>query len=243
MTINKLNFSLLLLGFASSSFAQASYSSSLSNKYTKQQIVDPYYGIVRYNKLIASIGGDSIRKAKDGRPVQDWVEDYYVGGKLLHKGFYVDGTIKVFTNYHENGQIERNFTSTDLKHSKLEVFYDDGKPRSTINYFLGNAQKQYDFYQNGNPEYIEENDKNIEFLFKRNSYQENGSPISIFELTDKKKKTYIKKEYHENGKLKEEGTMIYRKDLADYQKDGVWTYFDEKGNNVKTETYHKGNLE
>ncbi len=243
MTINKLNFSLLLLGFASSSFAQASYSSSLSNKFTKQQIVDPYYGIVRYNKLIASIGGDSIRKAKDGRPVQDWVEDYYVGGKLLHKGFYVDGTIKVFTNYHENGQIERNFTSTDLKHSKLEVFYDDGKPRSTINYFLGNAQKQYDFYQNGSPEYIEENDKNIEFLFKRNSYQENGSPISIFELTDKKKKTYLKKEYHENGKLKEEGTMIYRKDLADYQKDGVWTYFDEKGNNIKTETYHKGNLE
>ena len=37
--------------------------------------------------------------------------------------------------------------------------------------------------------------------------------------------------------------MIFRKDLGDYQKDGNWTYYDEKGNVIKTEKYFKGELQ
>ena len=209
-------------------------------KYTPEEIIDPDYGIVRYNKLVSIIGGDSMRYTKDGYNAQGWQEDYYVSGKLLHKGFYSDGFIKVFKNYYENGQVERSFTSTDLKHAKLEIYYDDGKVRSTINYYEGNAQNQYDFFRNGLPEYIEENDKNIEFLFKRNSYFENGLPESIFELLDKKTKKYIKKEFYVNGRVKEEGTMFFRKDLGDYLKDGEWIYYDEKGNISKKENYQMG---
>lgn len=212
-------------------------------RYTPAEITDPDYGIIRYNKLVPNIGGDSIRYTKDGYNAQGWQEDYYVSGKLLHKGFYVDGAIKVFKNYYENGQVERNFTTSDPKHSKLEIYYEDGKVRSTINYFDGNAQNQYDFFKNGTPEYVEENDKDIEFLYKRNSWYENGLPASIFELVDKKTKKYIKKEFYENGRVKEEGSMHFRKDLGDYQKEGVWTYFDEKGNQTKTEKYHNGELE
>ncbi|MCD6018973.1 MAG: hypothetical protein K0S53_2094 [Bacteroidetes bacterium] len=186
------------------------------------------------------MGGDSIRYTKDGYNAQGWQEDFYVSGKLLHKGFYADGFIKVFKNYYENGQIERSFSSSDLKHAKLEIFYDDGKIRSNIAYYEGNPQNQYDYFRNGSPEYVEENDKNIEYLFKRNSYFENGLPESMFELVDKKSKKYIKKEFYSTGRVKEEGSMIFRKELGDYQKEGTWTYYDEKGGTIKTENYHNG---
>jgi antitoxin component YwqK of YwqJK toxin-antitoxin module len=212
-------------------------------KYTAKEVNDPDYGIILYNKLVASIGGDSIRYTKDGYNAQGWQEDFYVSGKLLHKGFYVDGLIKIYKNYYENGQVERNFVNVDPKRCKLEIFYEDGKPRSSITYFDGNAQNQYDFYKNGSPEYVEENDKDIEFLYKRNSYFENGAQETMFELVDKKTKKYIKKEFYANGRVKEEGDMHFRKDLGDYQKEGTWTYYDEKGNAIKTEKYHNGEKE
>lgn len=243
-----MNFCRLISGvllLASSSFYAQRFSDQVPQlkRYTPQEVTDPDYGIICYNKMVTSIGGDSIRYTKDGYNAQGWQEDYYKSGKLLHKGFYVDGAIKIFKNYYENGQIERNFVNTDPKRCKLEVFYEDGKPRSVINYFDGNAQNQYDYYKNGSPEYIEENDKDIEFLYKRNSYFENGLPASMFELVDKKSKKYIKKEFYENGRVKEEGGMLFRKDLGDYQKEGVWTYYDEKGNKLKTESYHNGEKE
>ena len=241
MTFKSLSYFIILLVFFNASFSQ-SFSNQVVQlkRYTPAEIIDPEYGIIRYNKLVPMMGGDSVRFTKDGYNAQNWQEDFYVSGKLLHKGFYLDGSIKVFKNYYENGQVERSFSSTDLKHSKLEIFYEDGKVKSSINYYEGNPQNQYDFFKNGSPEYIEENDKNIEFLFKRNSFYENGLPASIFELVDKKTKTYIKKEFYENGRLKEEGSMLFRKDIGDYQKEGTWNYYDDKGNVIKTEKYQNG---
>ena len=212
-------------------------------RYTPAEIIDPDYGIIRFNKLVPGMGGDSLRYTKDGYNAQGWQEDFYVSGKLLHKGFYVDGFIKIFKNYYENGQVERSFAVSDPRHSKLEIFYDDGKVKSSINYYDGNAQNQYDFFKNGTPEYVEENDKDIEYLYKRNSFYENGLPASLFELVDKKTKKYVKKEFYENGRVKEEGNMFFRKDLGDYQKEGVWTSYDEKGNTIKTEKFHNGQIE
>lgn len=212
-------------------------------RYTAAEIIDPDFGIFVYNKLVAIIGGDSLRYTKDGYNAQGWQEDFYVSGKTLHKGYYVDGSIKVFKNFYENGQVERNYTSSDPRRSKMEIYYEDGKPRSKIEYFEGNTQNQYDFYKNGLPEFVEENDKDVEFLYKRNSYYENGTPSSTFELIDKKQKKYIKKEYYENGRVKEEGNMFLRKELGDYLKEGTWTYYDDKGKVIKTEKYHKGQVE
>ena len=212
-------------------------------RYTSAEVIDPDYGIIIFNKMVPTIGGDSLRYTKDGYNSQGWQEDYYISGKILHKGYYVDGSIKIFKNFYENGQVERNYTSTDPRRSKMEIFYEDGKVRSTIEYFEGNTQNQYDFFRNGSPEFVEENDKDVEFLYKRNSYFENGNPSSLFELIDKKSKKYVKKEFYENGRIKEEGNMFLRKEMGDYQKEDTWTYYDEKGNVTKTEKYHKGQLE
>lgn len=212
-------------------------------RYTPSQVMDPDYGIILFNKMSPGMGGDSIRYTKDGYNAQGWQEDFYVSGKLLHKGFYVDGYIKIFKNFYESGQMERNLIVVDAKRCKLDIYYEDGKIRSSITFFDGNTQNQYDFFKTGTPEYVEENDKDIEFLYKRNSYFENGLPASLFELIDKKTKKYTKKEFYENGRVKEEGTMYFRKDMGDYLKEGLWTYYDEKGNTLKTETYHSGQLE
>lgn len=214
-----------------------------TKRYTPAEIIDADYGIIIYNKLVATIGGDSLRYTKDGYNSQGWQEDFYVSGKTIHKGYYVDGSIKVFKNYYENGQVERNYTSSDPRRSKMEIFYEDGRPRSKIEFYEGNTQNQYDFYKNGFPEFVEENDKEVEFLYKRNSYYENGTPSSTFELIDKKTKKYIKKEYYENGRIKEEGSMFLRKEMGDYLKEGTWTYYDDKGKVVKTEKYYKGQIE
>lgn len=231
--------------FVSSNLFSQQYAKQvpLNKRFTPAEIIDPDYGIIIFNKMVQTIGGDSLRYTKDGYNAQGWQEDYYASGKILHKGYYVDGFIKIFKNFYENGQVERNYTSSDPRRSKMEIFYEDGKIRSNIEYFEGNTQNQYDFFRNGTPEFIEENDKEVEFLYKRNSYYENGNPSSLFELIDKKTKKYVKKEFYENGRVKEEGNMFLRKEMGDYQKEDTWTYYDEKGNVTKSEKYHKGQIE
>ena len=123
-----MNFYKLTYFIFCSAISFLGYSQSFSSqvpqlkRYTPAEIIDPDYGIIRYNKLVPMMGGDSLRYTKDGYNAQGWQEDFYVSGKLLHKGFYADGFIKVFKNYYENGQVERSFSSTDLKHAKLEIF-------------------------------------------------------------------------------------------------------------------------
>lgn len=235
---------ILLIHFSLASSAQR-FANQVPHekKYKVSEAYDPDYGITMYNKLIPAIGGDSMRYNKSGYNLQGWQEDFYESGKLLHKGFYMDGQIKVFKNYFENGQVERNFIISDPKRCSVDIYYEDGKVRSQISYYEGNAQKEYDYYPNGNPEFIEENDKNIEFLYKRNSFFQNGQPSSLFELVDKKSKKYIKKEFYENGKVKEEGEMSFRKDVLDYLKEGEWSYYDEKGKLTKKEKFVHGSVQ
>ena len=244
MNFTKIIFFIWIVFASGTAFSQR-YANQVPQikRYTPAEVIDSDYGITIFNKMVPAIGGDSLRYTKDGYNAQGWQEDYYVSGKILHKGYYVDGSIKIFKNFYENGQVERNYTSTDPRRSKMEIFYEDGKVRSNIEYFEGNTQNQYDFFRNGSPEFVEENDKDVEFLYKRNSYFENGNPSSLFELIDKKSKKYVKKEFYENGRIKEEGNMFLRKEMGDYQKEDTWTYYDEKGNVTKTEKYHKGQLE
>jgi antitoxin component YwqK of YwqJK toxin-antitoxin module len=210
-------------------------------KYNAAKVVDPDYGITMYEKLNFQTGGDSVRNDKKGYASQGWIEDIYESGKLLHKGYYEDGHLKIYKNYYENGNLERAFKILDFKRCNLQLFYADGKLKSDITYYEGAAQIWTDYYQNGQIEYTEENTKSMEYLIKRNSYAQDGKPQDLFELVDPKKKVYSKKEYYENGSIKSEGAMKYNKAVADYQKDGVWKNYDEKGK-ITEEKYVNGEL-
>lgn len=227
-----------------SSFAQTTFTDQIpgAKKYDPSQVIDPDYGIQLYDKLIFALGGDSVRYGKKGYNVQGWVEDYYTTGTIIHKGFYEDGQLKVFKNFYPNGNVERSFRIVDMKRCELVIYYQDGKVKSEISYYESNAQKEVDYYPNGVVSFIEENEKNNNFLYKRNLYKEDGSPKIIFEITDKKKKTYLHQEYYDNGKLKEEGGMKYSPEAFDYVKDGNWTYYDETGKQIKKEKYASGSV-
>ncbi|MFL5752424.1 MAG: toxin-antitoxin system YwqK family antitoxin [Bacteroidia bacterium] len=211
-------------------------------RYAPQEVIDPMYGIHLYDELIFPLGGDSVRYDKKGYNVQGWVEDYYTDGSVLHKGFYIDGQLRVFKNYYPNGKIERSFRVIDTKRCDLVVYYQDGQLKSEVFYFNQGAQKQTDYYPNGTVEYVEENEKEMQYLYKRNEFFENGLPEKVFEIIDKKKKLYVKKEFYPSGKIKEEGGMKFHFDMNDYAKEGDWTYYDESGNIIKKEKYTNGHI-
>ena len=211
------------------------------NKYKASQVIDPEHGIIIYDKMNIAIG-DSTRHTPKGYAASDWIEDFYVSGQLLHKGFYIDGKLKVYKNYWENGRLERNFRFTDFTKSQMTIYYPDGQLRSDIIYKEGAAQKTSEYYPNGKADFEEEFDKNIEYLIFRKSYYENGNPQSILELKNPKKKIYYQIDYYENGKVKEEGGIVLIPGSEDYRKDGIWKTYDETGKQTGEEEYAKGML-
>jgi len=214
-----------------------------TKKYTSENAFDINGGIKMYNRLIPNIGGDSVRYNKSGYNLQGWQEDYYSSGKVLHKGFYIDGQIKAFKNFYEDGQIERNFTTTDPARCAIDIYYPNGKVQKQILYYNGKPQNEYTYFTNGNPESITEKDKEIQYIFKKNRYFENGFISSEMELIDKKNKKYTAKEYYENGKIKEEGVLTLNLEKKDYEKDGEWSYYDSNGILIKKEKYKGGKLQ
>ena len=51
---------------------------------------------------------------------------------------------------------------------------------------------------------------------------------------------YYKKEYYENGKLKEEGPMHFLSGAGDYVKEGSWKFYNEDGSLKSTEQFVNG---
>ncbi len=61
MNFNRLTYFILVLTTSYLGFSQ-SFSSQVPQlkRYTPAEIIDPDYGIIRYNKLVPMMGGDSI---------------------------------------------------------------------------------------------------------------------------------------------------------------------------------------
>lgn len=210
-------------------------------KYKPSQVIDPEKGIAIYDRLNIAIG-DSSRHNPKGYAASDWIEDYYESGQLLHKGFYIDGKLKVYKNYWEDGKMERNFRFIDFSKSQMTVYYNTGQVRSDIIYNEGAPFKTLEYYPDGKPDFQEEFDKKMEYLLYRRSYYENGNPTSILEVKDTKKKFYSQTDYFENGKVKEEGKIMLLPGTEEYKKDGVWKVYDDTGKLTAEEEYASGSL-
>lgn len=214
-----------------------------SKSYAPEAVIDEKFGIQIYEPLNIMLGKDTIRNDENGYAANGFIEDFYTSGQLLHKGFYVDGQLKLYKNYYPNGTLERSFKVTDIDKSKMDLFYPDGKPKSAIEYVGTEAQKWTDYYPNGNVEFTEEYHKSfLYYVFKAN-YFEDGKPENTLELTNKKKLIYSQKYYHKNGNLKEEGEMQYNKAMFDYERIGTWTKYDETGKPIKKVKYASGKVQ
>lgn len=236
--------SIIFIVLLSSSFA--SYSQRFSDqvpqtkRYEQKEILDSLEGISMYNKLIESIGGDSVTFNKAGYNLQGWSEDYYKNGKLLHRGYYKDGKAVVFKNFYENGQCERTVMNPDPLRCNIDIFYEDGKQKKQISYYNGHPQKKYEYYKSGLPKYAEENEKEMKYLTLRKTWYSNGQIEEETELNDAKHKKYKQTVYYPSGKIKEEGSLVLTEE-GKYQREGTWTYYDANGKKKKSDKFRDGN--
>lgn len=204
-------------------------------------VYDSTYGIVRYEKLNYQTGGDSLRYV-NGVKASGWIDDFYQSGKVLHHGYYVDGKLKLYSNYYENGQLERLFKNKDDYHCIMKIYYQDGKLKCEVQYDEGNPRMWKDFYPNGNLEYIEEYNKGFDYYVLKKSLFENGNTKEILEVVNSKKKIFSQKYYYENGQLKESGELIFNTYSLDYMRQGKWLYFDETGKLTAENEYNGGQV-
>lgn len=211
--------------------------------YVPDAVVNEKYGITMYEKLNMMLGGDTVRNDANGYAANGYLEDYYTTGQLLHKGYYVDGQLKVYKNYYPNGKVERNFRLVDLKKSKMDIFYKDGTPKSKIVYVGSEALKWEDYYPNGTLEFIEVYDKSFQYYVEKANYFENGSPENTLVLEHKKKLLYTQTYFHPNGQIKELGQMKYDRAMFDYTRIGTWKIFDTNGKATKEIKYASGQIQ
>lgn len=210
------------------------------NTFDAKKVIDETYGIVMYEKLNMMLGDKSTRNGMNGYAANGFLEDYYTTGELLHKGFYVDGQLKIYKNYYPNGNVERNFRMVDIKKSKMTLFYENATMKSDIVYIENEPLSWIDYYANGMIEFEEIYDKSFQYYERKATYYASGKPENILELTDNKKLLYNQISYFENGNIKEQGIVKYNKSTFDYERIGEWKLYDEKGTAIKIQKYVNG---
>lgn len=194
-----------------------------------------------YEALNKALGRDSIRLCQ-GYACTGWMEDKYADGSLKHRGFYQDGQLLVYKNYHTTGSIEREFRTVDNFRAVLLTYHPNGALRTEVKYFKGEVLEWSDRYGNGQVRYEQEKHKTEPWYVKMNLYQPDGSPISTLMLVDKKKNEVEQKEYWPNGALRLVGRARFDPNRQDCIRVGKWTNLDPQGKPVSEEYYVDGKV-
>jgi len=169
-------------------------------------------------------------------------EDYFENGTLKRKLNFKNG-IKdgVVIEYFENGEI--SLTGKYWNGNKIDTvkwYFENGSIKHKEIYIVDTVEVKCQgyakrFYATGNIHKI------IPIVnWKREGiseiYYENGNLQYLTEYKNDKINGVVK-EYYENGKINYEGTAV------DGLKDGIFHYYDELGNFVKTKKFKRGVLE
>ncbi len=192
-----------------------------------------------YEPLNAALGGDSVRSC-GGYGCIGWVEDHYPTGELKHRGYYKDGQLLVYRNYHTNGHMEREFKVIDNTRCFMRTYHDNGAVRTEVTYTNGVAMAYSDHYPNGQLRYQEEKHPSLPYYLIMDLFAPDGKPISTLHLTDKKKNVFEQNEYWPNGQLKCAGRSQFMPARHDSQRIGDWTFYDQNGDPLKQERYIDG---
>ncbi len=238
----KLIFLLLNLCFLQMNSQFGNPRACKGKRYLAEEIVDKNEGINLYNRLMEGLSGDSLRFNKDGYNVQGWLDDYYLSGKLMHRGYYRDGRVVAFKNYYENGVCERNVTEPDPMHCTIDMYCENGKHRKQISYANGLIKKQIDYYENGVQKIVNEYDEEGKYVLNKKTWNEAGNLEYELVLVDVKRKKYIEKYYYGNGQIREEGQLVFSMESKEYIKNGTWHSYDADGKNKRTARHNGVNL-
>ena len=194
-----------------------------------------------YAPLNAALGGDSVRYCK-GIACAGRIEDHYPDGTLLHRGYYGEGRLLVYSNYHPNGVLEREFTVQGSTRCAMRTWYADGVLRSETFYVDGIARSFTEHYTNGAVRYTEEKHASLPYYKVMDLFAPDGKPISTLHVVDKKKVVFEQREYWPGGQLRAVGRSQFNPQRYDSQRIGAWTYYDVSGKPVKEERYIEGKV-
>ena len=205
-------------------------------------LVDLNIAVTEYEPLNGALGGDSVRHC-NGYACIGWVEDHYADGALKHRGYYDNGQLLIYRNFYPDGALEREFKVLDNTKSLLRTYHPNGVLRTEAKYAEGEAFSYADHYRNGQVRYEELKHRQEPYYLRMNLYAPDGTPISLFELVDRKRVIFQQREYHANGQVKLEGRAQYDPARMDSRRIGTWTTYDEQGRPVREEDYVDGRVE
>lgn len=192
----------------------------------------------RYNPVTV---GDSVRHC-NGFPCMGSVEDRYPSGQLKHKGYYDNGHLVLYKNYHPNGQLEREFKRSDDVRAFQRSWHANGQPRNEVRYADGQVVLYKDHYVNGAVRYVEERQRNGGCYSRMELFDAEGRPISLLSLTDRGKGLLELMEYYPGGALKSKGHARCDKRSLETTRIGTWEYFDPSGTKTREEDYIDGKV-
>jgi len=194
-----------------------------------------------YDALVAGLGGDSVRLC-EGYGCSGWVEDLHPNGQIKHRGFYNEGQLVIFRNFHPDGVLEREFKVVDNVKCQLRTYHGNGQLRSLTRYVQGQAVAYEDHYSNGQLRYAEEKHRTEPYYLRMDLFRPDGKPISTLQLVDKRTATFEQCEYWPDGQIRCRGKAQYNANRMDTQRVGQWTYFDQMGQPRFEEAYVDGKV-
>lgn len=202
---------------------------------------DPLPELSVYESFNTATGGDSVRICS-GHPCSGWVEDAYPDGAIKHKGYYDQGHLTIYKNFHPNGVVERDFRSTDATHCVMRSWHANGMARSETRYRDGEVMYFEDRYVNGKLRYVEERHRKEPFFTRMELYDAEGKPISLLRMVDKGALEIEQSEYYPGGVLRAQGRARYNRSRMDSQRVGIWTYYGQDGAKAHEEEYIDGKV-
>jgi len=202
---------------------------------------DPSPDLNAYESMNKALGGDSVRLC-GGHACLGWVEDKYPDGTLKHRGYYDEGRLTLYRNYHPDGTLERDFKAIDAVKSVERIYHANGNLRSEAKYAEGVCIQYEDHYLDGKLRYSEERHRKEPYFLRMDLFDAEGRPVSLLELVDKKRVEFEQKEYHPGGLLKAQGRARYDPKRMDTQRIGTWIYYGKDGAVVKSEEYMDGRV-
>lgn len=197
--------------------------------------------IESYEALNAVVGGDSVRLC-NGYACSGWVEDHYPDGGLLHRGYYTDGQLVTYRNFHPGGAMEREFKAVDNTRSVLRTYHTNGQLRSETRYVNGVALAYTEHYANGQVRYAEEKHRSEPYYLRMDLFRPDGRPISTLRLVDKRTVTFEQAEHWPDGQVRCKGQARYDPSRMDTKRIGIWTYYDQAGQARFEEAYVDGKV-
>ncbi len=227
---------LFLISCLQISYGQFDFKNQINSKNYTPELLDSIDGVTLYEPLNMVLRGDSTRIEK-GYAVSGWISDYYNDGQLLHKGYYLDGQLKVYKNYFPNGNIERSFINIDNATYKMIIFYSSGiKKRSRIfhNKFI---VEQTDYNNKGIVLNKETYSKDNYILISNTKYFDDGSIKEELKIKNPDKMSYTSTKYYKSGIIEFSGKLNYNSVKEDYIKVGKWNYYKEDGKLEKSKKY------